>query len=269
MLNKVYKLMASGVCASLLLATLAVAPVAAQTQPGGNTGSTPSANLSAPQDAAFQNTQNPCVELSQGQTTTSGATQGTDAVSTQSAGQKPQASTADQGQQGAANVGDATMTTAQDANVNQAGNAAANTAQFPCPGTNRETAGPPFPAPVQLFPGTAHWYRFRYQAIPNDESDEDANVVVTMKLERPGCATFDVTTSGRLNFPFDSEGDPIGPVGQGTPFRTGDDDADTDPSTLIWVGSSDFSETYFVIVRPRSNSQCTYTLKIDGAPVVY
>jgi hypothetical protein len=258
MLNQVYKPMAAGVCASLLWATLAVAPVAAQT--GGNTGSTPSKNLSAPQGANLQDTQNPCVPLAQGHTTT----QDTGAGSTQSAGQNPQANAATQGQQGAANAGDTSMTNAQNANANQAGNAATNTAQFPCPGTNRETAGPPFPGSVQLFPGTAHWYRFRYQPNRDEDSDEDATVTASLKMDQVGCATFEVTTSGRLNFPFDDEGDPIGPVGRGTPFRAGDDD-ETDPANLIWVGSSDFSESYFVIVRPHSNSSCTYTLKIEGS----
>jgi len=255
MLNKLYKLTAASVCASLLLVTFVVAPVAAQMQPGGNTGTTPSTNLSAPQGAAVENMQNPCAGVLQGQSQS--ATQNLGATSTQRAGQKPQASASAEGQPG---VDNASM------------GAAATTAsvtQFPCPGTEPETAGPPFAQPVQSFPGLWHWYRFRYVANNDDDSDENPNVIVSLKMERPGCVTFDVTTTGRLRFPFDEEGDPIGPVGRGTPFSTGGDDDQTNPSNLVWVGSAAFSESYFVVVRNRTNSPCSYTLSITGAPVVY
>ncbi len=135
---------------------------------------------------------------------------------------------------------------------------------FPCPGNEPETAGPPYAEAVESFPGVWHWYRFRYQANPN--RDEQANAVVMLKMERAGCVVFDVTTTGRLRTPFDEDGDPIGPVGQGTPF---DDGNRRDERTLLWVGSSNFSESYFVVVRNRADTPCTYTLTIDGEPVVY
>lgn len=240
MLNKLYKLTAASVCASLLLATFVVAPAAAQMQPGGNTGTTPSTNLSAPQGAAVETVQNPCA----------GALQGQSQSTTQSNAQKPQASASTQGQPGVAATN-------------------ASVTQFPCPGTEPETAGPPFAQPVQSFPGLWHWYRFRYVANNAEESDERPNVVVSLKMERPGCVVFDVTTTGRLRFPFDAEGDSIGPVGRGTPFSTGGDDDQTNPSNLVWVGSAEFTESYFVVVRNRTNTPCTYTLSITGAPVVY
>jgi hypothetical protein len=137
------------------------------------------------------------------------------------------------------------------------------------PGTSRETAGPNFPEAVQLNPGETQWYQFRY-SFDEDLQDEPENAVVTLKMDTIGCATFDVTTSGRLNFPFDDEGDLIGPVGQGTPFFTGGDDPeDTDPSQLDWVGSSPASETYFVIVKHHGDSPCMYKLSITGSPVSF
>jgi hypothetical protein len=228
MLNKLYKLTAVSVCASLLLATFMGTPIAAQVQPGGNTGTTPSTNLSAPQGAAAETMQNPCAGALQGQSE----------------------NTSTQGQAGVT----ATKT---------------GVTQFPCPGTEPETAGPPFAQPVQSFPGLWHWYRFRYVANNAEESDERPNVVVSLKMERPGCVVFDVTTTGRLRFPFDAEGDPIGPVGRGTPFSTGGDDDQTNPANLVWVGSAEFTESYFVVVRNRTNTPCTYTLSITGAPVIY
>jgi hypothetical protein len=135
---------------------------------------------------------------------------------------------------------------------------------YPCPGNEPETAGPPYAEAVESFPGVWHWYRFRYQANPN--RDEQANVVVTLKMERAGCVVFDVTTTGRLRTPYDEDGRPIGPVGQGTPFNDGNR---RDERTLLWVGSSSFSESYFVVVRSREDAPCTYTLKIEGEPVTY
>lgn len=135
---------------------------------------------------------------------------------------------------------------------------------YPCPGNEPETAGPPYEEAVESFPGVWHWYRFRYQANPN--RDEQANVVVMLKMERAGCVAFDVTTTGRLRTPFDEDGSPIGPVGQGTPF---DDGNQRHQRTLLWVGSSAFSESYFVVVRNRTDTPCTYTLSIEGEPVVY
>jgi hypothetical protein len=135
----------------------------------------------------------------------------------------------------------------------------------PTPGIDRETAGPNFNEPVGLSGGERHWYRFRYVYDPEIDS-EPGNAVVSLKMDRVGCASFEVTTSGRLNFPFDDEGEWVGPVGRGTPFNTGDG---TIPSHLIWVGSGEFSESHFVIVRHHGDAPCNYTLSITGSPVVF
>jgi len=133
------------------------------------------------------------------------------------------------------------------------------------PGSNRETAGPPFAQPLTLEPGQTDWYRFRY-VFDEDVDSEPGNAVVTLKMSWPGCATFEVTTSGRLNFPYDDNGDWVGPIGHGTPFNDGEN---TNPSSLIWVGSGRFSESHFVIVKQRGPESCTYTLTITGSPVVF
>ena len=134
-----------------------------------------------------------------------------------------------------------------------------------CPGTSRATAGPNLPGPVTVYPGTSQWYKFRY-VFDDAVDDEPGNAVVKLKMSQPGCAAFDVTTSGRLNFPTDDNGDPVGPVGRGTPFNNG---VTTDQSTLLWVGGGHFSETHYVIVRARGNTPCSYTLSITGSPVVF
>ena len=143
--------------------------------------------------------------------------------------------------------------------------AAENQTNAYLPGTNRETAGPPFANPITTDPGQTDWYRFRY-VFDEERDSEPGNAVVTLKMSEPGCATFEVTTSGRLNFPFDDNGDWVGPIGRGTPFNDGDK---TFPSTLVWVGGGRFSETHFVIVKQRGPNPCTYTLTITGSPVVF
>jgi hypothetical protein len=137
------------------------------------------------------------------------------------------------------------------------------------PGTSRETAGPNFPEAVQLNPGDTHWYQFRY-TFDDTLKDEPENAAVTLKMDTIGCATFDVTTSGRLNFPYNDDGDLVGPVGKGTAFSTGGNDPqEIDPSQLDWVGSSPASETYYVIVKQHGDTPCSYKLSITGSPVSF
>jgi hypothetical protein len=137
------------------------------------------------------------------------------------------------------------------------------------PGVERATAGPPFAEQIQLNSGETHWYKFRY-TFDDNLDDEAQNAVVALKMDTIGCVTFDVTTSGRLNFPFDDEGELIGPVGRGTAFNTGGDDPeDSNPAFLVWVGSAEASETYFVIVKHHGDNPCLYNLSITGAPVVF
>jgi hypothetical protein len=131
MFNQLYRFTASTAAAGLLLATFALTPVAAQEQPSADTSAT--------------NAQNPCTIVQ-----ASGA-----------AGEQmgdPANMTSDQatGTNGATN--DATMTTTDAATDVVAA------VQAPCPGTNLETAGPPFAEQIQIEPGVQHWYRFRYAA---------------------------------------------------------------------------------------------------------
>jgi hypothetical protein len=141
----------------------------------------------------------------------------------------------------------------------------ADEATVPSPGTNRQTAGRPLDTAVTIAPGETNWYRFRY-VFDEERDSEPGNAVVMLKMSEPGCARFEVTTTGRLNFPFDDNGDWVGPIGRGTPFNNG---STTNPSTLVWVGGGRFSETHYVIVQQRGPNPCTYTLTITGSPVVF
>lgn len=261
--------MTTGAIVSLIALLVSVTPAAAQ-QGADDTGGTE--NGSTTQQANPDASSNGSTDQQSGGAVQQQQTGGTGAAANPCANQgntqATTAATADQSadQSTANNGSSADMSNGgTDASQNQTQPANTGAAQTPCPGTNRETAGPNFAEAVQIAPGATHWYRFRY-VYDEDVDDEPGQAVVSLKMNPVGCASFDVTTSGRLNFPFNEEGDPIGPVGRGTPAPTLDG---TTPSTLLWVGSGEFSETHFVIVRNRTSEPCTYTLSITGSPVVF
>ena len=223
------KRMLSVISSGLLLVMTAAAPVAAQQAPATGADS-PANNTSLTQQVTNQATSaDPCAPLT---------------VDTAHATNASQA----QAQTSAAQAKEQTPIVNPD-----------------CPGTSRATAGPNLPGQVTVYPGTSQWYKFRY-VFDEDVDDDPGNAVVKLQMSQPGCAAFDVTTSGRLNFPTDDDGDPVGPIGRGTPFNNG---VTTDQSTLLWVGGGAFSETHYVIVRARGNTPCVYTLSITGSPVVF
>jgi hypothetical protein len=226
MFRQLYKHSTVGLSAALLLVMTAAAPVAAQQAPASG----PNINPTARQGNAQATSADPCAPTT---------------VVTDNANDN---AVQDQGQDNAGQAADET--------------AAATPS---CPGTSQATAGPNFPGQVTVYPGTSQWYKFRY-VFDEDVDDEPGNAVVSLKMSQAGCAAFDVTTSGRLKFPFDDDGDPLGPIGRGTPFDNG---VTTDQSTLLWVGGGHFSETHYVIVRARGNTPCNYTLSITGSPVVF
>ena len=229
MFTIVNKRAVSAISTGLLLVMTAATPVAAQQMPGTGSDSTPNTTLAAQQSTNQSATEDPCAPTTE---------------QTAGANSAPQ----DQGQKNAGQT-----------------NAQTPAANPNCPGTTRATAGPNLPGPVTVYPGTSQWYKFRY-VFDEDVDDEPGNAVVKLKMSQAGCAAFDVTTSGRLNFPTDDDGNPVGPIGRGTPFNNG---VTTDQSTLLWVGGGRFSETHYVIVRARGNTPCLYTLSITGSPVVF
>ena len=132
--------------------------------------------------------------------------------------------------------------------------------------------------PVTLPPKAVQWYKFTYHYDSNDKDHDPTNAVVELKMNVPGCVAFEVQTRNRLDFPFDSDGNYIGPLGNGTPevaHKPNDDNANDDgnlvyPARLIWVGSQRASEHFYVIVKNKTtDSTCNYTLSISGPDVSF
>jgi hypothetical protein len=138
------------------------------------------------------------------------------------------------------------------------------------PATDWRNAGAPTGGWVTVTPGVRHWYKFKYTWDRDDDDPDEA--IVEMRMNPAGCAGFDVQTQGRLDFPFDDDGEFVGPIGRGTPFTKhlgGEEGVFRDEARLIWVGSAAASETYYVIVIPRTQGECQYQLSITGPTVSF
>jgi hypothetical protein len=248
----------SSTLTSLLVITFFVSPAAAQ-EATDVTGRAATIETFAP------GSYDPCVlvQETQAQETMQGQTMGTEMSSTGMS--ENQAMMSDmEGSAATMNQNQATGNNMQQITANL----------IPCPGTGIRTAGPPQDVQLGIAPGSTHWYKFRY-VYNEDLDDEPRNAIVRLNTNQPGCLAFDVQTRGRLEQPFDDEGDPLGPVGRGTPFtyevdgEDGDDERVVDRTQLNWVGSSTATENYYVIVRNRSDQLCSYDLSITGRSALY
>lgn len=148
----------------------------------------------------------------------------------------------------------------------------------PTPGTNQAQAGAPLSGPITLEPKTSHWYKFTYHYDNSDPDNEPSKMEVKLKMDVTGCVAFQVQTQRLLDHPYDKDGEPLGPVGNGTPqvkHDPNDDAANGDgnfvyPAWLIWAGGQRASDHFYVIVSNRTpNSTCHYTLSIQGADVSF
>ena len=148
----------------------------------------------------------------------------------------------------------------------------------PTPGINRATAGAPMQGWFTLGPQSEHWYKFDYHYDINDKDHDPTNAMVVVKMDVPGCISFEVQTRNRMDFPFDDDGNLLGPIGNGTPevnHNPNSADANADgnvvyPASLLWVGSQRASEHFYVIVKnKKADSTCRYTISISGPDVTF
>jgi hypothetical protein len=148
-------------------------------------------------------------------------------------------------------------------------------------GTGISTASGPLTGSIHLDPQSSNWFKFKY-SYDNSDSDNDAtNAFVQLKMDKTGCANFEVWTRGRLQNPqhnsenFDSRNDRVEPVGRGTPLSKGsitvdgEEKAVTDAQTLTWLGSAEASDTYYIVVKNKTNAACNYSLSISGPDVSF
>jgi hypothetical protein len=276
MITKFYKSLAAGTVTSLLLATLAVAPVSAQSSGNGQ--------------GSGQN---------QGQSQAQNQGQGSCAAFAQSIGQGMNQSNSQNAQNGNNNNNGNNGNNSQNGNNGQA-----------ALGTGTGNAATPMANCWLLIgPGQKQWYKFhagaRSSTGDQDNNNNNANgvddsdaAIVQLTMDTPGCVTFEIWTLARLNAPPPVSSDASseakrkdkeiarGPVGVGSPvfaimdtsehsssnnsLSNSSDNNNQNPSVLLWRGGSTVSENFYIAVRNlRSDLTCSYRLSVAGPTVSF
>ncbi|MFN8490628.1 MAG: hypothetical protein U0350_23765 [Caldilineaceae bacterium] len=278
MITKFYTWVATGTVTSLLLATLAVAPVSAQSASGNGQGS------------GQDQSQNQGQGMNQSQSSNQG--QGSCAVFAQSLGQGM----------------------SQGNNQNGSNGQTSNNSQAAL-GTGPGNAATPLAnCWLSIGPGQKQWYKFHVGARSNkgDENnnfdnangvDDSDAAIVQLAMDTPGCVAFEIWTLARLNAPPRVGSDATseekrkdkevarGPVGAGSPEfaiidhandnnrtsnstnnnpNSASSDKNQNQARLIWRGGSTVSENFYIAVRNlRSDFACTYRLSVAGPTVSF
>jgi hypothetical protein len=144
------------------------------------------------------------------------------------------------------------------------------------------TAAGPVAGMIQIDPKSSNWFKFKYDYDNRDADHDPTQAVVRLKMATPGCVSFDVWTPARLREPqhngldADARNDRVTPVGSGTPefirtdHHTGDLNRDVfNPLTLTWAGSARSSDTYYIVVKNKTDAACNYSLAINGPDVSF
>lgn len=152
----------------------------------------------------------------------------------------------------------------------------------PAPTYSFGTAAGPGAGIIEIASKSSNWFKFKYSYDNNDSDNEPTQALVRLKMATPGCVSFEVWTPGRLRDPqhndqdSDTKNDRVAPVGGGTPeflrseHRAGEQSTDVvNPLSLTWAGSAKSSDTYYVVVKNKTEAACTYSLSISGPDVSY
>jgi hypothetical protein len=143
------------------------------------------------------------------------------------------------------------------------------------------TAAGPGSGWIQIEPQTSNWFKFKYDYDNSDSDNEPTQALVNLKMEQAGCVSFEVWTPGRLRDPQhadqeqNSRNDRVTPVGAGTPYSKGsvtvdgEERAQLDVLNLTWAGSATASDTYYIVVKNKTNAACNYSLSISGPDVSF
>lgn len=121
-----------------------------------------------------------------------------------------------------------------------------------------ETAGPAIVSPsgqwVMLESGASRWYSFNYDL--DQHANEPSEVTIELESHVVGALSFDVKTSAMTS---------IGAGATKSKFTSiaGDD------SKLIWVGRTEETTHFYVVVKNETPFPSYYALTIDGPDVSY
>ena len=162
-------------------------------------------------------------------------------------------------------------------------------AEAAAPATGMATAAAPLPGWVKVEPGATQWYRFKYNFDNSDKDNTPEQAIVELRMAAPANVIFEVWTPGRLNAPLKDptekhqEGTFREPVGRGTPVflesvrhREGPalnrhyDYTDVyDMTHLVWAGSANATDTYYIVVKNKGTEAASYKLTINGPTISF
>jgi len=155
------------------------------------------------------------------------------------------------------------------------------------PATGQTEASGPLPGWVDVAPGVTQWYRFKYTYAGDPSEDEAELAVVELQMAAPAGVTFEVWTPGRLNAPLpdpsldEQKGMVREPVGVGTPRfmeeayhwegtpRHKDYETVCDMTDLVWAGSAEATDTYYIVVKNKGAETASYQLSITGPTISF
>lgn len=155
------------------------------------------------------------------------------------------------------------------------------------PATGRTEASGPIPGWVDVAPGATQWYRFKYTYNGDPSEDQAELAVVELQMAAPAGVMFEVWTPERLNAPLpdpslnEQEGAVREPVGIGTPRfventyhwegapRHKDYETVCDMTDLVWAGSAEATDTYYIVVKNTGAETASYQLSITGPTISF
>ena len=117
--------------------------------------------------------------------------------------------------------------------------------------------------------GAQRWYTFEYAYDPETDSDNTpSNAIVELRMAEAGSLSFEVWSGDNVRQWQNNED--FTPTGAGTPafaIEEGSNADNRDRALLRWVGSSEASVRYYIIVTNNTDAPAAYRLTVSGPDV--
>lgn len=120
-----------------------------------------------------------------------------------------------------------------------------------------------------LAAGAQRWYTFEYAYDPEADTDNTpSNAIVELRMAQAGSLNFEIWSGDNVQQWQNNED--FTPTGAGTPafaIEEGSNADNRDRALLRWVGSSEASVRYYVIVTNNTDAPAMYRLTVSGPDV--
>lgn len=129
-------------------------------------------------------------------------------------------------------------------------------------GTGPENALVPVEGEILLAPGEERWFSFIYY---RDAGKDATQVIAMLKMPVTQSVGFEIWTMDTVR--KWQRGEKFAAVGEGTPIGFGS--FGKDPNTLLWVGSAEAGNKYFVIVKNKTDQPAGFRLTVTGPNISF